>query len=99
MNEEPERNKHQSLPEKELQSEMAKQYSEEDSGWLKCGTDPRKTPSIFVLQELMIETRAWKKIRRLLECDKCRLNVQHRETAALFPLYIVTNYKSSNAKQ
>ena len=57
LNEEQERNEQQSLPEKELQSEMTKQYSEEDSGWFKCSTDPRKTPSIFVLQELMIETR------------------------------------------
>ena len=81
MNEEQERNEQQSLPEKELQSEMTKQYSEEDSGWFKCSTDPRKTPSIFVLQELMIETRVWKKDQRqLLECDKCR----YRETAAPF---------------
>ena len=74
------RNKQQSLAEKELQSEIPKQYSEEDSGWLKCNTDPRKTSSIFMLQEQMVETRTWKKIRGLVECDKCRLCGEHRET-------------------
>ena len=28
----------------------------------------------------MVETRAWKKIRGLVECDKCRLCGEHRET-------------------
>ena len=55
------KNKQQSLAEKELQRKIPKQYSEEDSGWLKCNTDFRKTSSIFVLQEQMVETRAWKK--------------------------------------
>ena len=74
------RNKQQSLAEKELQSEILKQYNEEDSGWLKCNTDSRKTSSIFVLQEQMVETRAWKKIRELVECDKRRFRGEHRET-------------------
>ena len=74
------RNKQQSLAEKELQSEILKQYSEEDSGWLKCNPDSRKTSSIFVLQEQMVETRAWKKIRELVECDKRRLCGEHRKT-------------------
>ena len=66
------RNKQKSLAEKDLQSEISKQYSEADSGWLKCNTYPRKTSPIFALQEQMIETRARKKIRGLVECDKCR---------------------------
>ena len=74
------RNKQQSLAEKELQSEIPKQYSEEDSGLLKCNIDPRKTSSIFALQEQMIETRAWRKIMELVQCDKCRLCWEHRET-------------------
>ena len=41
---------------------------------------PRKTSSIFALQEQMIETRAWKKIRALVEDDKCQLCGEHRET-------------------
>ena len=52
------RNKQQSLAEKELQSEILKQYREDDFGWLKCNTNPRETSSMFALQEQMIETRA-----------------------------------------
>ena len=37
------RNKQQSLAEKELQSEIPKLNGEDDFGWLKCNTDPRKT--------------------------------------------------------
>ena len=37
------RNKQQRLAEKELQSEIPWQYIKEDSGWLKCNTDPKKT--------------------------------------------------------
>ena len=40
LNEGQESNKQQSLAEKELQSEISKQDSEEDSDWLKCNTDP-----------------------------------------------------------
>ena len=43
LREEQKRNKQQSLSEKELQSETPKQYGDEDYGWLKCNTDPRKT--------------------------------------------------------
>ena len=71
MTEGQKRNQQQSLAEKELQSETPKQYSKEDSGWLKCNTDPRKTLSILAIQDQMIETTAWKKIRGLVECDKC----------------------------
>ena len=73
-------NKRQSLVEKELRSEIHEHYSEEKSGWLKCNTDPRKASAVFTLQEQMIETKAWKKIRGLVECDKCRLCEEHRET-------------------
>ena len=72
------RNKQQSLSEKELQSEIPKQYSEEDSGWLKCNTDLRKTSSIFITgangRNKSME------IRGLVECDKCRLCWEQRET-------------------
>ena len=74
------RNKQQSLAEKELQSEILKLYGEDDFGWSKCNTDPRKTSSIFTLQKQMIETKAWKKTRGLVDDDKCRLCVEHRET-------------------
>ena len=56
--EEKKRNKQQIFTEKERQTEMPKQYSEEDSAWLKCNTDPSKTLLKFALKEQMIETRA-----------------------------------------
>ena len=80
LNEGQKRNKQQSLGEKQLQSEIPKLYGEDDFGWLKCNTDPRKTSSIFALQEQMIETKAWKKIRGLVDDDSCRLCGEHRET-------------------
>ena len=67
------RNKQRSFEEMDLQREVPRQYKEDDYTWLKCNTDPRKTASIFALQEQMIETRAWKKIRGLVNDDKCRL--------------------------
>ena len=80
LNEGEKRNKQQSLREKQLQSEIPKLYGEDDFGWLKCNTDPRKTSSIFALQEQMIETKAWKKIRGLVDDDSCQLCGEHRET-------------------
>ena len=74
------RNEQQSLAEKDLQSEVPSRYSKYDYGWFKCNTDPRKTSSIFALQEQTIETRAWKKIRGLAADDKCRLCGEYRET-------------------
>ena len=78
LTEELKRNKQQSLV-VEFQSEIPKQYYEEDFDWLKCNTDPRKTSSIFPLQEQIREARAWKKIRGLVERVKCRLCGEHRE--------------------
>ena len=74
------RNKQQSLAEKELQSEVPSRYSKDDYEWFKCNTDPRKTSSILTLQEKMIKTRAWKKIRGIVINDKCRLCGEYRET-------------------
>ena len=69
LNEGQKRNKQQSLGEKQLQSKIPKLYGDDDFGWLKCNTDPWKTSSIFALQEQMIETKAWKKIRGLVDDD------------------------------
>ena len=84
MTEGQKRNKQQILSENELQSEIPKQYSEKDSSWLKCNTDLTETPSVFVLLEQMIETRAWKKIRALVECGKCMLCGEHRAPALVW---------------
>ena len=48
--------------------------------WLKCKIDLRKASSIFALQEQMIETRAWQKIRGTVDSDKYRLCGERRET-------------------
>ena len=48
------RNKFESLTEKRVQSEIPLGFDKEDHDWLKCNTDPRKTASIFTLQEQMI---------------------------------------------
>ena len=74
------RNKQQSFAEKTLQSEIPKQYVDDDYEWLKCNTNPRKTASIFVVQEQMVETKAWKLIRGLVNEDKCRLCGDSTET-------------------
>ena len=50
--------------EKALQSEIPSKYDEAEYEWLKCNTDPRKTASLFVLQEQTVESRAWKKDQR-----------------------------------
>ena len=63
--------------------------SEKDSAWFKCNTDPRKRSSKFALQEQMIETRAWKKIKGLMKCDKRRLCSRHRKTVC----HLLSGYK------
>ena len=80
LNEQQQGNKQQSLAEKELQRENFKQYSEEDSDWLKCNSDTREISPMFTLQEQMREARAWKKFRGLGELEKFRLCGKHRET-------------------
>ena len=55
--------KRRNFAEKALQNEILSKYDKADYEWLKCNTDPRKTASIFALQEQMVESRARKKIR------------------------------------
>ena len=64
----------------EKDPEIPKQYSEGDSGWLKRNTYLRKTSCVFALQAQITEIRAWKKIRGLVKCDKCRLCGEYRKT-------------------
>ena len=73
-------NRIKSFNEKKMQSEIPSGYTEEDHGWLKCNTDPRKTAAIFTMQEQMVETRVWKKIRGIGEVESCRLCGEQRET-------------------
>ena len=67
------KNKMESLKAKKLQSEIPLKYDEEDYGWLMRYTNPRKTASIFSLQEQMVEIRAWKKLRGLIDDEICRV--------------------------
>ena len=39
-----------------LQSEVLLGFDKDDNGLLRCNSDPRKTASIFSLQEEMVET-------------------------------------------
>ena len=55
-------------------------FEKDDHDWLKCNTDPGKTASIFAMQEQMVETKVWKKLRGLVDQDKCRLCGEFRET-------------------
>ena len=80
MSEGQKRNRKRSFAEKTLQSEIPSKYDEADYEWLKCDTDPRKTASIFAMQKQMVESKAWEKIRGLIEDDKCRLCGEYRET-------------------
>ena len=73
-------NRVKSFHRKRLQSEVPKMYGDRDHGWLECNTDRRKTASIFSLQEHMIETRAWKKMRGLVEQDNYKLCGSQGET-------------------
>ena len=47
----------QDFKEKKLQSEIPTGYTDEDREWLKCNTDPRKTPTVFNLKEQMVEAK------------------------------------------
>ena len=74
------KNKAESFKEKKLLSEIPAGFEKKDQVWLKCNTNPRKTASIFTLQEQMVETRAWKKMKGLTDQDKCRLCGECKET-------------------
>ena len=48
---------------KKLQSEIYKRLEELSHQWMKCNIYPVKVSAIINMQELMIETRAWKRFR------------------------------------
>ena len=51
-----------------------------DYGWLKCNTDPAKTAAVFSMQQHVVETMAWKRMRGLSDNDQCRLCWKQKET-------------------
>lgn len=70
----------ESFKEKKLESDIPAGFEKEGYGWPKCNTDARKTASIFNLQEQMVETRAWKKMRGSTDQDNRRLRGECKET-------------------
>ena len=63
------RNKMDRLSQNNVQSEMPRNHTTDDYGWLKCNTDPAKTAAVFSMQEQMVETMAWKKMKGLSDND------------------------------
>ena len=51
-----------------MESEIPKNHTKDDYGWLKCNKDPAKAAG-----EQMVETTVWKKMRGLSDNDQCRL--------------------------
>ena len=74
------RNKMERLSQKNMQSEIPRNHTKDDYGWLKCNTDPAKTAAVLSMFEQMVETMAWKKMRGLSENDRCRLCRKQNET-------------------
>ena len=74
------RNKMKRLSQKNMQSEIPRNHTTDDYRRLKCNTDPAKTAAVFSMQEQMVETMAWKKIRGLSDNDQCRLCQKQKET-------------------
>ena len=79
------RNKMERLSQKNMESEIPRNHTKDDYGWLKCNTDPAKTAAVFSMQEQMVETMAWKMMRRLSNNDQCRLFRKQKETVQHLP--------------
>ena len=74
------RNEMKRLSQNNMQSEIPRNHTKDYYGWLKCNTDPAKTAAVFSMQEQMVETMAWKKMRGLSDNDQCRLCQKQKET-------------------
>ena len=57
---------------KEQQGRLFREQEEECNLWLTQSVNPRKTASVMVMLEQMVETRAWKAGRGLIENGRCR---------------------------
>ena len=63
--------------------QQSKVYNEQEKECHLCVTqnlNPRKTATIMMMLELMVETRSWKQTRGLMEYGRCRVCFQHSET-------------------
>ena len=65
---------------KEQQSKLFAEQEQECNLWLSQNLDPRKTASILMMIEQMVETRAWKATRGLIEDGRCRICFSLGET-------------------
>ena len=63
-----------------MQTKKSRNHTKDDYGWLECNTDPAKTASVFSMQEQMVETMSWKKMRGLSDTDQGRLCRKLKET-------------------
>ena len=63
-----------------MQTKKPRNHTKDDYGWLECNTDPAKTASVLSMQEQMVETMSWKKMRGLSDTDRCRLYRKQKET-------------------
>ena len=62
-----------------MQSEISNKQDKKCNIWLEQNLTPRKTSAIMSVIEQMVETRAWKKVRGLIENSQCRLCKEQRE--------------------
>ena len=65
---------------KEQQGRLFREQEEECNLWLTQNVNPRKTASVMVMLEQMVETRAWKAARGLIEDGRCRVCQEQVET-------------------
>jgi hypothetical protein len=63
----------QTYMEKIMQCDIFKGLDEQSYDWLSGNIDPKKVSAIINMQEQMVETRAWKMNRGLIDSDRCRL--------------------------
>ena len=64
----------------EQQGRLFREQEEECNLWLTQNVNPRKTASVMVMLEQMVETRAWKAARGLIEDGRCRVCQEQVET-------------------
>ena len=80
LQQEQQQNKIERLSQNKTQSEIPRNHTKDNYGWLKCITDPTKTAAVFSMQEQIVETMAWKKMRVQSDDDQYRLCRKQKKT-------------------
>ena len=65
---------------KDQQSQLYRSQEKECHVWLTQNINPGKTAALMIILEQMVETRAWKKVRGLIDENSCRVCNQYPET-------------------